>query len=463
MEMMYDLLIRDGGRELFYQPLGGYFTYNFDFFRKNMQHPNVLFGLSDGGAHCGVIADAGMPTFILTHWARDRTKGEQLPAGVPGAQAQQRHRDGLRPADRGELRPGLLADVNVIDFERLRLFRPEAIYDLPAGGKRLVQRVDGYRYTVKSGQVTFEDGQSTGALPGSLVRGGREARILNFPLDATLRRGGHRPAAGRDRRRGVRRLYAPGSTRAADLPRPAPDQRRADRLRPPLRPARVRDRADQQRPRRRLGAARRRDDDVVKVLKGNMGWHCDSTYMPVQAKGAVFSAHVVPDAGGETGWADMRAAYDALDAGDAARGSRTLSAYHSLRYSQASSATTRQKPRAGYSGYGFDVDRAAAAAAGEDPSRDRPQVPDHRPPRVRHPGPGAGRVRAPAGRPRRVRLPAAARLPPQLDARRRGGLGQPRLMHRACPWDMTQPRVMYHSRIAGDPVSEAAAAFQHSR
>ena len=79
LEMMYDLLLDHGGEELFYQPLGGYVTYNFDFFRKNMQHPNVLFGLSDGGAHCGVIADAGMPTFILTHWARDRTKGEQLP------------------------------------------------------------------------------------------------------------------------------------------------------------------------------------------------------------------------------------------------------------------------------------------------------------------------------------------------------------------------------------------------
>jgi N-acyl-D-amino-acid deacylase len=145
VEMMYDLLVRDGGHELFYQPLGGYQTYNFDFFRKNMQHPNVLFGLSDGGAHCGVIADAGMPTFILTHWARE---------------------------------PGLMADLNVIDFQALRLFRPEAIYDLPAGGRRLVQRAEGYRYTIKSGQVTFENGQHTGALPGGLVRGGREAVIL---------------------------------------------------------------------------------------------------------------------------------------------------------------------------------------------------------------------------------------------------------------------------------------------
>jgi N-acyl-D-amino-acid deacylase len=178
MEMMYDLLIRDGGRELFYQPLGGYFTYNFDFFRKNMQHPNVLFGLSDGGAHCGVIADAGMPTFILTHWGRDRTKGERFPLEFLVRKLTRDTAMAYGLSDRGQLKPGLLADLNVIDFEALRLYRPEAIYDLPAGGRRLVQRADGYRYTVKSGQVTFEDGESTGALPGSLVRGGREARIL---------------------------------------------------------------------------------------------------------------------------------------------------------------------------------------------------------------------------------------------------------------------------------------------
>jgi N-acyl-D-aspartate/D-glutamate deacylase len=178
MEMMYDLLLRDGGRELFYQPLGGFNGYNFDFFRKNMEHPNVLFGLSDGGAHCGVIADAGMPSFILIHWARDRTKGVKFPLEFLVRKLSSDTARAYGMHDRGELRAGLLADINVIDFERLNLHRPEAVCDLPAGGRRLVQRVDGYRYTIKSGQVTFDDGQFTGALPGGLVRGGREARIL---------------------------------------------------------------------------------------------------------------------------------------------------------------------------------------------------------------------------------------------------------------------------------------------
>jgi N-acyl-D-aspartate/D-glutamate deacylase len=179
LEMLYDLLIRNGGTELLYQPLGAYQSYNFDFFRKNLSHPKVLFGLSDGGAHCGVIADAGMPSYIISYWARDRVKGERFPLEFLVRKLSSDTAKAYGLNDRGELRPGMLADINVIDFERLRLFRPEAIHDLPAGGKRLVQRVEGYRYTVKSGQVTFEDGRHTGALPGGLVRGGREAVILS--------------------------------------------------------------------------------------------------------------------------------------------------------------------------------------------------------------------------------------------------------------------------------------------
>jgi N-acyl-D-amino-acid deacylase len=136
-----------------------------------MLHPNILFGLSDGGAHCGVIADAGMPTFILTHWARDRSKGEHLPLEYLVKKLSFDTASAYGLDDRGLLEAGRLADINVIDFEHLNLHRPEALYDLPAGGKRLVQRVDGYRHIVKRGTPIFADGEHTGALPGRLVRG----------------------------------------------------------------------------------------------------------------------------------------------------------------------------------------------------------------------------------------------------------------------------------------------------
>ncbi len=171
-DLMYDLLQQNDGKELFYQPLGGYQTYNFDFFRASMEHPNVLFGLSDGGAHCGVIADAGMPTFILTHWGRDRQKGERMSLEFLVRKLSRDTAEAYGLTDRGLLQPGMLADLNVIDFDALQLRRPEAVFDLPAGGKRLVQRVDGYDHIVKSGQPIFERNQHTGALPGKLVRGG---------------------------------------------------------------------------------------------------------------------------------------------------------------------------------------------------------------------------------------------------------------------------------------------------
>lgn len=170
MEVMYDLLVDNNGKELFYQPLGGYQNYSLDWQKKLLEHPNVLFGLSDGGAHCGVIADAGMPTFIMTHWGRDRTKGDKMSLEFIVKSLTSDTARAFGMFDRGELRVGMIADINIIDFETMRLHRPEAIFDLPAGGRRLVQRAEGYDATIKAGEVIFEHGEHTGALPGKLVR-----------------------------------------------------------------------------------------------------------------------------------------------------------------------------------------------------------------------------------------------------------------------------------------------------
>ena len=198
------------------------------------------------------------------------------------------------------------------------------------------------------------------------------------------------------------------------------------------------------------------DDDMIKVIKGNMGWHCDSTYMPVQAKGAVFTAHVVPASRGETGWADMRAAYDALDEDMKAR-IAGLSAYHSLYYSQ---SKLGHVPKEGseYNGYGFH---------GQDPPL-RPLVKIH--PETKRPSlvigrhaygiPGLeeaeseslleGLVDFACQRPRTYHHTWSAGDAVLWDNRC--------LLHQARPWDMSEPRVMYHARIAGDPKSEFAAS-----
>lgn len=170
MEVMYDLLVAGEGRELFYQPLGGYQHFTLDWQKKLLEHPNVLFGLSDGGAHCGVIADAGMPTFIMTHWGRDRTKGDKMSLEFIVKSLTNDTAEAFGMFDRGQVSEGQIADLNVIDFDTMRLHRPEAIFDLPAGGRRLVQRAEGYDVTIKAGQVIFERGEHTGALPGKLVR-----------------------------------------------------------------------------------------------------------------------------------------------------------------------------------------------------------------------------------------------------------------------------------------------------
>lgn len=170
MEVMYDMLVANDGKELFYQPLGGYQGYSLDGQKKLLEHPNVLFGLSDGGAHCGVIADAGMPTFIMTHWGRDRTRGDKMSLEFIVKSLTSSTARAFGMFDRGLINEGMIADINIIDFDELRLHRPEAVFDLPAGGRRLVQRAEGYEITIKSGEVIFNNGQHSGALPGKLVR-----------------------------------------------------------------------------------------------------------------------------------------------------------------------------------------------------------------------------------------------------------------------------------------------------
>jgi N-acyl-D-aspartate/D-glutamate deacylase len=136
-----------------------------------LEHPDSAFGLGDGGAHCGAICDASMTTFLLTHWARDRRRGARLPLEwvVRKMTRDTAELYGLR--DRGVVAPGRRADLNVIDWERLRLELPELAFDLPAGAKRLIQRARGYEATLVGGEPTFRCGESTGALPGRLVRG----------------------------------------------------------------------------------------------------------------------------------------------------------------------------------------------------------------------------------------------------------------------------------------------------
>ena len=179
MEVMYDLLVDNDGKELFYQPLGGYQGFSLEGQKKLLEHPNVLFGLSDGGAHCGVIADAGMPTFIMTHWGRDRTRGDLMSLEFIVESLTSKTAKAFGMFDRGEISEGKIADLNIIDFDALQLHRPEAVFDLPAGGRRLVQRADGYDMTIKAGEVIFKAGEHTGALPGKLVRRSDEAQRLS--------------------------------------------------------------------------------------------------------------------------------------------------------------------------------------------------------------------------------------------------------------------------------------------
>ena len=165
----YDYLAGGLDRFLFF-PIVGYTQDNHDNIRSMLTDPATILGLSDGGAHCSSIVDASVPSWMLIHWGRDRTRGPGLPLELLVKRQTSETADFFGLADRGRLTPGRRADVNVIDFAALRLHKPEVRYDLPAGGRRLLQRVDGYRATFVAGTPVFEQGAYTGATPGRLVR-----------------------------------------------------------------------------------------------------------------------------------------------------------------------------------------------------------------------------------------------------------------------------------------------------
>src|ERR1700757_1527818 len=170
-ELAYDAMLSDEGRGMLYVPFLNYIDGNLDSTHEMLLDPRSVPGLSDGGAHCGIICDASFPTYLLTHWTRDRTRGEKLT--IPFVVAVQSRKTALSVGlyDRGVIAPGFKADVNVIDYDRLHLHPPKGHYDLPVGGRRLLQQVDGYDATIVSGVVTQRGGKSTGAHPGRLVRG----------------------------------------------------------------------------------------------------------------------------------------------------------------------------------------------------------------------------------------------------------------------------------------------------
>jgi len=170
-ELAYDAMLSDEGRGMLYVPFLNYSEGNLDSTREMLCDPRAVPGLSDGGAHCGIICDASFPTYLLTHWTRDRTRGEKL--SIPFVVAAQSRRTALSVglSDRGVIAPGYKADVNVIDYDRLHLHPPKVHYDLPVGGRRLLQQVDGYEATIVSGVVTRRNGSATGARPGRLIRG----------------------------------------------------------------------------------------------------------------------------------------------------------------------------------------------------------------------------------------------------------------------------------------------------
>ncbi len=176
-ELAYDSMVADGGTGFLYFPFANYVDGDFTAILEMMQHPLTLIGLGDGGAHVGTICDGSNVTTMLTHWVRDRTRGDKVDLAWAIHVLTRRNAEAVGLLDRGLVAPGFKADLNVVDLEHLTLHAPEMRFDLPAGGKRLLQRADGYLATVVSGEVIARDGAPTGALPGRLVRGSQPAPV----------------------------------------------------------------------------------------------------------------------------------------------------------------------------------------------------------------------------------------------------------------------------------------------
>jgi N-acyl-D-amino-acid deacylase len=176
-EVAYDYITEADGQYLYF-PVVNYVAGDHSPIYEMLNDPACLLGLSDGGAHCTSIVDAGVPTFMLMHWGRDRLRGPRLPLEHLVKRQTSETADFFGFSDRGRLAAGLRADINLIDFDGLQVQKPELVHDMPAGGRRFVQRVQGYEATFVAGEQIFERGEHTGAMPGRLVRAGRDVGTL---------------------------------------------------------------------------------------------------------------------------------------------------------------------------------------------------------------------------------------------------------------------------------------------
>ena len=169
-DVAYDVLLEDEGRGFIYSPLVNYYNFDMSATEEMLADPNTIMGLGDGGAHVGFILDAGYPTWLMTYWGRERQRFSMQEV-IRRLTSDTAHASGLH--DRGVIAVGKKGDLNVIDYDNVTFGKPYVTFDLPAGGRRLLQKAEGYEATIVSGRVTYRNGEATGELPGQLVRGQR--------------------------------------------------------------------------------------------------------------------------------------------------------------------------------------------------------------------------------------------------------------------------------------------------